>query len=52
MPMKHHGESPQGKKGKKETKAKHKADERELKEMRAKHTDRKPGKNDPRITGK
>lgn len=52
MPMKNQGSVPQGKKQKAKNIKKDKDTTRELKGIVAKVSDTKPGKNDPRRTGK
>lgn len=52
MPMKNRGSVPRGKKEKKASNKQAKSDQGELKGIRARVTDQKPGKNDPRRTGK
>lgn len=52
MPMKNTGSVPQGKKQKTKNIKKDKDTTQELKGIVAKKTDKKPGKNDPRVSGK
>lgn len=52
MPMKNQGSVPQGKKQKAKNIKKGKDTTRELKGIVAKASAKKPGKNDPRVSGK
>jgi len=52
MPMKNQGSVPQGKKQKTENIKKGKDTERGLKEIVAKASSKKPGRDDPRVSGR